>query len=240
MSWYNASTNFPVKSNHSLRLFLVELASDRFMTPSFFTFARRGWTPLAVFRELQENSGARRRLVFIYLILHPFPNCCEGFNPVSCKVRSPREVKWPHYAENLNRATTTMFEWTLWNFWIIIRPSVPTKRISHIFCRYLCIFVGIFCRYICRSYCKIQCRYFVVRQRELRPSTTRIVQNIEHLDGRQLFPEWLVFVVTSCSEVADPSAQDYFTRQLAFETGSTAGGRLQTVSVPGCSGKFTH
>ena len=39
------------------------------------------------------------------------------------------------------------------------------------------------------------------QNRELQSSTTRIVQKIEHLDGRrQLFSEWLEFVVTSRSE----------------------------------------
>ena len=61
------------------------------------------WTPPppAVFRGWQENGGAQRRRVFTYLIPHLFVNFCESFDPGSCKVRSPGQVKWPYLTKTL-------------------------------------------------------------------------------------------------------------------------------------------
>ena len=67
------------------------------------TFALLGgvWTPPAVFRGQQENGGAQRRRVFTYLTPHLFGNFCESFDPGSCKVRSPGQVKWLHHTQTL-------------------------------------------------------------------------------------------------------------------------------------------
>ena len=52
-------------------------------------------------RIARKPGGAQRRRVFAYLIPHLFGNFCESFDPGSCKVRSPGQVKWPYLTQNI-------------------------------------------------------------------------------------------------------------------------------------------
>ena len=53
--------------------------------------------PPQVFRGWQKYGGAQRHRVFTHLTPHLFRNFCENFDPKSCEVRSPGQVKWPNY-----------------------------------------------------------------------------------------------------------------------------------------------
>ena len=69
------------------------------------TFALLGgggvWTPPPPCGFSRIAWKRRRRRVFTYLIPHLFDNFCESFDPGSCKVRSPGQVKWPYLTKTL-------------------------------------------------------------------------------------------------------------------------------------------
>ena len=61
---------------------------------------------------------------------HLFGNFCESFDPGSCKVMLPGQVKWPYLTKTWQSRPSpspTVFEGKLWNFRNMIRSSVPTK-----------------------------------------------------------------------------------------------------------------
>ena len=93
--------------------------------------------PLRFFAD-SENTAARSAAGFSPT-LPPcfFPNFCENFDPKSCKVRSPGQVKWRNYkitfqsrhGYNVSGKDMKLSEYDE----VHTIPSVPTKRISWIF-----------------------------------------------------------------------------------------------------------
>ena len=85
------------------------LRAERQARSEFFcglTFALLGgvWTPPLRFfadSKKKKNVVAQRRRVFTYLIPDLFGNFCKSFDPGSCKVRSPGQVKWPYLTKTL-------------------------------------------------------------------------------------------------------------------------------------------
>ena len=83
--------------------------------------------------EDSEKTAARGAAVFAYLISYPFHTFPENFAPGSSQVRSPGQVKWPHFLKSLWCYSIYSLEQSIWNFLDIMRPSIATKRISRNF-----------------------------------------------------------------------------------------------------------
>ena len=109
-----------------------------------FALLRGVWTPLQFFAD-GKKMAARNAAGFspMYLTPHIFGNFCELFDPGSCKVRSPDQVKWLHHTKTLQSPSS----YSVWgkvmklsyktgsfiSFQNMIKSSVPTKCISRIF-----------------------------------------------------------------------------------------------------------
>ena len=116
----------PAQKNYGRGLHQPPLHGRGFPRPARGAFER-----LLSFFEDSEHKAVRR--VFTHLIPHVFCNFCENFDQMSCKVRSPGQVKWPNYKITFQSRHGYNVSGKLWNFRNMMRSSVPTKRISRIF-----------------------------------------------------------------------------------------------------------
>ena len=68
------------------------------------------WTPPRGFSRIAKKKKKKRRRTappgFHLPYPHIFDNFCESFDPGSCKVRSPGQVKWPYLTKTLQSCTS--------------------------------------------------------------------------------------------------------------------------------------